>query len=292
MFTRFSRSWELFKASLEVLKKDRELLIFPTISFIAATIVSIVFFLPLSATGILEMLTRDGSGDANPIAVVLSFVILFLYYLVMYTVVIFSNSALIGAAMIRLDGGDPTVRDGFRIASERFGKIFGWALVAATVGMVLNSIRHNNSDNIGMRILLGLLGGLLEFAWNLITFLVVPVLVVENLGPIDAIKRSAQLLKKTWGEQLIATFGIGLVIGLISLGIVLVGALLTLLLSVLGTVGIVLGIALTVLGVIAVSLFGSALGGIFQAALYRYAAHGETSEFFPREYLEGAFKHQ
>lgn len=288
MFERFQRSWQLTKASYNVLRQDKELLVFPIISLLATIVVVILFAIPFFATGIVDAVASEEGGSAA--GTVLGFILLFLFYFVTYTVVIFSNSALIGAAMIRLNGGDPTVADGFRIASERFGKILGYAAIAATVGVILNTIRSESREGgIVGAIIGGIVAGLLEFAWNLITFLVVPVLVVENIGPIDAIKRSGQLLKKTWGEQLIANFGIGAVLGLATLGIILVGMLLTGLLSIFGTVGIIFGIALTVLAVVAVSLFGGALSGIYQAALYQYATQGKTSGEFDPALIEGAF---
>lgn len=289
MMDRFQRSWQLVKASYNVLRQDKELLVFPLVSLLASIVVFILFMIPFIGTGIIDALTQQ-DGQSSPIAVVLGVIVLFLFYFVTYTVVIFSNTALIGAAMIRLDGGDPTVADGFRIASERFGKILGYAAIAATVGVILNTIRSQSRESgVAGAIIGSLLAGVLEFAWNIITFLVVPVLVVENIGPIEAIKRSGQLLKKTWGEQLIANFGIGAVLGLATLGIILLGVVLTALLSVIGTVGIILGITVTVIAVIALSLFGGALGGIYQAALYRYAAQGVVSSEFDAALIQGAF---
>jgi hypothetical protein len=129
----------------------------------------------------------DGQG-------ILSYIVLFLFYVVTYSVTIFANSALIGAALIRLNGGDPTLQDGFRIASERLGKILGYAVISATVGMVLRAISER-SGIIG-QIVIGIIG----FVWSVATFLTVPVLVTEDVGPIDAVKRSAELLKKDLGR--------------------------------------------------------------------------------------------
>ena len=50
---------------------------------------------------------------------------------------------------------------------------------------------------------------LVGLAWNLVTFLVVPILVLEDLGVGDALKRSKDLFKKTWGENVIGQFGLG-----------------------------------------------------------------------------------
>src|SRR5690606_23304734 len=122
--------------------------------------------------------------------------IAFLFYFVTYTVIIFSNVAIVGMAMMRLRGEDPTVKDGFRIASEHINAILGYAAISATVGMILNAIR-GDEDNIVGQIVAGLIGT----GWNLITFLVIPVLVIEGVGPIEGIKRSGSLLKSTWGEN-------------------------------------------------------------------------------------------
>src|SRR5687767_6108870 len=133
MFTRFSRSWELIKASGAVLRQDKELLLFPFFSAIATLIVAASFILPLIATGAFERSVAPGEETSY-------MVFLFLFYLVQYFIIFFFNSALVGAAMIRLDGGDPTVRDGLRIASSKIVPIIGYAAIAATVGLILRII--------------------------------------------------------------------------------------------------------------------------------------------------------
>ena len=135
--------------------------------------------------------------------------------------------------------------------------------------------------------MVGLVGNM---AWSLITFLVVPILVVEGVGPIEAIKRSASLLRKTWGEQIVGNFSIGLVVGLTFLAVLLAGgAVVVLLFSVAELLG-VLALMVLVAGLIILGLIGSALSGIFNVALYRYAAGEDSSRFFPQETLEGAFR--
>lgn len=290
MFKTFSRSWQLFKASLAVLRQDKELMIFPLISAAGLIVVTILFLIPLGASGLLA--TVGSGAEPTTAQVILGLVITFLFYWITYIVIIFSQTALVGAAMIRLNGGDPTVKDGFRIASERLGKIVVYASIAATVGMILNGIRNasRESDNMLVSIVGQLFAGALNMAWNLITFLVVPVLVVENVGPIEAIKRSGNYLKKTWGENLVGTGGMGLVSGLFMfIAFFIIGALTALLSSIMGGAGVIIGLVLMfgVLGTI--GLFFSALGGIFQAALYKYAAEGSTGEMFEPELITGAF---
>jgi len=277
VFERFRRSVELTKASLAVLRADRELLIYPLISFVGVALVSISFAVPFLVTG---AFTRTTESGVDPVTLALGFA----YYVVIYTVIFFFNTALVGAAMIRLDGGNPTLSDGFRIAASRLPAIIGYAALAATVGMVLRAI----SERVG---LLGqLVVGLIGFAWNVATFLVVPVLVVEGVGPVEAIKRSAGLLRKTWGEQLIGNVGIGLVFGLLTLGVFIVGGLLVALLaSISGLLALVAVVALIV-AVAILALVGSAVGGIFTASLYRYATTGDAGPMFQTETVAAAFR--
>jgi hypothetical protein len=280
MFERLSRSWELVKASYAVLRADKELIVFPIVSLVGTIAVMIVFAIPLALAGSFGRVADNNTG-------VFEYAVVFLFYIVMYTVIIFSNAALTGAALIRLRGGDPTLGDGFRIAMDHLGQIVGYAVIAATVGVVLRALRERG----------GLLGQIVAWfgnlAWNLATYLVVPVLVVENIGPIEAIRRSTDLLKRTWGEQIVGNFSIGLVFGLLTLAAVLVvGVPLFLLASAMDSIlMIVLAIVLIVLLVAAISLIGSALNGIYVAALYRFATETAVADqYFSPELVQGAFR--
>lgn len=303
MFKSFSNGWQLVKSSYSVLRQDKELMLFPLLSTVAMIVVTLFMMIPLSAMGIFESAeatTTAAQSSSEPNGFVL-FVMTFLFYFIMYTIVIFCNSALIGAAMIRLDGGDPTVRDGFRIASEHIGAIIGYAAIAATVGMILQMIQNaaRESDNMVVAIIGSIFSGLLEFAWNLITFLVVPVLVVENIGPIEAIKRSGSLLKQTWGENLAASFSMGVIQFLVMLAVGLViGLPLIMIASSAGGIVAVLciGVLVALMGFIA--LFFATLNGIFQAALYKWATANSMEEkhkvgqFFDEAMIQGAFVHK
>ena len=205
---RIKRSWALVKASVEVLKLDKELLIFPLISSIVMIFITLTFLIPTLVGNVLDTIFDTGMP-------VFGYMVLFLFYLVQYTVVFYNNTALVGAAMIRLRGGDPTVRDGYKIANQRIVPILGWALISATVGLILNMISGNSENK--RRGLGGLIASILGAAWNVLTFLVVPVLAVEGLGPIKAIQRSWELLKRSWGEQISGTLSIGLIFGLIGI---------------------------------------------------------------------------
>ncbi|MBI5961298.1 MAG: hypothetical protein HY866_21345 [Chloroflexi bacterium] len=280
MFERISRSWELVKASYAVLRADKELIVFPIISMLGTLAVMIVFAIPMALAG---SFGRMADGDTG----IFEYVIAFMFYLVMYTVVIFSNVALVGAAMIRLRGGDPSASDGFKIAMDHLPQILGYAAISATVGLLLRALRERG----GLAAMVAAWFG--EMAWNLATFLVVPVLVIENVGPVEAIKRSGSLLKRTWGEQVVGNFSIGLIFGLLTVAaVIVVGLPLGALAAASGSVVmIVLAVGIIVLLVVGISLVGSALNGIYVAALYRYATENVVSDqYFSSELVQGAFQ--
>lgn len=281
MFERLSRSWSLVKASAGILRSDRELLLFPMMSAIATLLVAASFFVPIGGFGLFAELRANG-GDAMPIWF---WPLLFVFYVVQYTVIFFFNTALVGAAMMRLDGHNPTVADGLRIASAKLPMIIGYAVMAATVGMLLRAVQER-AGFIGRWVV-----GLIGVAWTVATFLVVPVLVHENIGPVDAVKRSAELLKKTWGENIAGNVGIGLVFGLLTMLAILAGVAVTVAVATNGgRFWTALPVVATVLAVLALTLVQAAMQGVYSAVLYRYAATGDTGQGFDRALIETAFK--
>lgn len=278
MLSRISKSWELVKASAEVLRADKELIVFPIISLMGVVVVTLTFAIPAFLAGLFE-------GMAEGSATISGVVVAFAFYVIQYCVIFFANTALVGAAMIRLEGGDPTVGDGFRIAFQRLGTILGYALVSATVGMVLRALSERGG------VVGKILSSLVDIAWNVATYLVVPVLVVEDIGPIEAVKRSAQLLKKTWGEQLVGEFSIGLVFFLIGLGTFLLGVPIIIVAITAGSAILIgLVVMLLVLVWVALGVLSATLSGIYSAAVYRYAVRGETGAYFGEDLVQSTFR--
>ena len=279
MFARFARSWALAQECIDVLMADKSLLVFPLLSSIAMVLIIGSFAIPLiPAFGFLA-----GHGSDHVVSA-LAYVALFIFYWLQYTVVIFFNTALVEVAMRRFDGQEATLSDGLRRAWSRLPMIMGYALIAATVGTLLRFI----AERVGLigKLVIGLIG----FAWSVATALVVPVLAAENIGPIDVIGRSAELIKKTWGEQIIGNAGIGMVFFLASLLGIMCGGFLVIaaFASHQAVAGVVL-LILLILGIGLLSIASSALQGIYSAALYRYA-NGKPTLGIDQALLGSAFQ--
>lgn len=270
MSGRISNSFALVKASAHVLRLDKELMVFPLLSGVSTVLVFASFAVPLFATGGWQIFAENESANVLAMSVMAAF------YVVQYAVIFFFNAALVGAALIRLDGGDPTVGDGLAIASKRIGSILGYAVIAATVGMILRMISERGGFLAKIAMMFA------GMAWTLATYLTVPVLVTKDIGPIDAVKESAMVFKRTWGEQVVGNFGMSWAIFFMMLAWTVVsGGMLYLSGALLGATAVLPMIGITVLGYILLGLVASALQGIYTAALYRYAMTGQVENFDP-----------
>jgi len=280
MFQRIANSFALARSSWNVLVTDKQLLLFPILSGIACVLVTASFFVPLV---VVPVFLQHKQLDDLPEWVY--GVTLFGFYFCTYFVIVFFNSALTHCAMMRFRGETPTLGDGLKASAVRLPQILAWALVSASVGILLRLVENIN-ETAGK-----IVSAILGTAWSIVTFFVIPVLVVENLGPIDAVKRSVQILKRAWGEALVGNFGIGMFVFLLAIPIFLVlvlGVMICVAAPPLLPLGIAV-IALAVVGFLLLMAVSSAMGEIFVAALYQYAARGEIAQGFDERTIRHAF---
>ena len=276
MFESIRGTFTLVRQSWRVLMQDRKLILLPLMGAVTLLVVVGAFAGIAAASGTLDRLdtaTSGGSAEASVTDIVLSALMLFTAYFI----IMFFNAALVATAMERLRGRPATIGYGLSKASSHLPAILGWAIIAGTIGLILNALR-DRTDNFLGQIALSIAGGV----WAYVTFFVVPVLIVENVGPIAAIKRSGTLLKSTWGNQVTANFGFAL----IYIGAALVAFLpAALLFAVSPFLGIVVGVVLVALAMGTVQ----ALEGIFKAALYDFAT-GSTPIGFEQSQLSSAYR--
>lgn len=279
---RISRSLELVQKSFQVLRSDKELLFFPAMALFLCICSSLgilavfAFFYPEQLSAFWApgfgrpMLTQDMLTREMWAA-------LFLLYLVNSFVVIFFNVGLVSAASDRLAGGKASVDHGLQMAWSRKWRILEWALVSATFGVVMRALERR-LGRFG-RLATRLIGA----AWAFATFFIVPLLAAEDIGPMQAIERSAQLVRETWGEELVGGISIGYVFALLSMAGIFIPILLG---QAFGKVGACAGVGLLLLYWLLLSAVSSAAHGIFMAALYRYA----TTKDISGPYRSGDFK--
>jgi hypothetical protein len=274
---RIANGWELTKQCGGVISKDKELVVFPIVAGIAELLIVAAFAVPFWLGGSFSS-TRSDSVTAGEVIGIIAF------YFVTSFVIAFCSAALVGAALVRMRGGDPTVGDGWRAAGAHIGAILGWAAISATVGLILQLI----AERLGVagRIV----GGLAGAAWGLITFLAMPCIIAESAGPVTAIQRSTSLLKKTWGEQLTGRFAIGAVFGLMMVLVIVVGVVVCIALAMVSGILAVAGAVVFAFLFVVVALISQTFNGVFSAAVYQFTTTGETGPDFDAATIQGALQ--
>jgi hypothetical protein len=263
---RISRSFDIMTMSYRILLRDKQLVVLPLFSMavMALVVASFVYGLGVSPSRI-----RTGGIEI--------YVPLFLFYVVAYAIGIFTQAAVVAGATERIRGGDPTLASALSAAARRAGPIVAWAIVAATVGTVMRSLRERA----------GILGKVLDIvggtAWSLATFFIVPVLVFEGLSIRDSFRRSSGLFTDVWGESVVGGATLGLANLVMMIPLLAVGGVVWI------TGGRTLGLAVLVAEAVLLSIVFSALQGIYLATLYRYATEGWVPAGFDGELLKQAY---
>jgi hypothetical protein len=268
---RFENAIALAKASWSVLRDNKQLALLPLFSWIAALLVMVGFLVPILA------IANGGSTESGMAPV--NWVLALVAYLAVTYVIVFFNAALVYAADCRLRGEQVTIGEAVHGAASRAHVLLPWAVLSATVSLVLRMIEER-AGIVGR-----IVGAIAGLAWSLVTFLVLPILVIEGIGVGKAVRRSSELFKRTWGENVITNAGIGLLAVLATLA----GAVVVVLGAVAGGPVLIASIVVYVVWVLAVSLVAATLTGILQVALYRFATAGEV-QGFPDDVLQRAFR--
>jgi len=264
---RISRTITLAKVSWQVLRRDRELLVLPVLSFVVSIGALLLLWLPTLAVADLSGLSSD-EGQVDPMLAVVGIA----SALVLSIVGVFFKGALVAGAHERLSGGDPTVKSALTRAVTHLGGLLPWALLTATVGLILSALR-DRAGRLGQFAV-----SLIGMAWEAASFLVIPAIVVDDHGAVSGLKASASLLKRTWGENLASQIGFGL-LGLAAL----IPAILVVVVA--GPIGLVVAVPWAALVVVVLT----ALGAVFQTALYLYATTGTVPDGFEQSGLTEAF---
>ncbi len=281
------RSWEITKLTFHVMKEDKELILYPVL----AGFFSLLLILSLAVpTIIISLLEQTGA----PLFGIMEYFLMFIIYFGLAFIATFFNTCVVYTAKKRFSGGNATPSETFKFAMSKIHLIAMWSVLTATVGLLLMALENmaRRAKGVG-GILLHILRGILSVSWSIITIFVVPAMVYNDLTPIDAIKKSIEVLKKTWGESLVRYLGLGTVQTLITLA-VLIPLLLITVGSFLSGMFILAGIMVLVIIVYValVSIVFSLANSIFNTALFEYASTGKVPKQYTKEIMEHAFKHE
>jgi hypothetical protein len=264
---RFKNGLRIVRASWDVLRADREMLVLPILSLLATLGIAALVFIGLFWDDI--QLVRAGGDLLAPS--VGDYIVLAVASYVLTFVAIFFQVAQVCAADERMSGGDPTLVSAIRGAASHASAIAPWALLAMVVSMILRAIEERGGW-IGK-----IAAGALGLAWALITYLVLPILVIEGVGVREALRRSKDLFTTTWGETVSGEIGMSVV----SFFLILAGLPVALLIGGGGQPELVIAATVLFVGwVLVVATVMGALNTVFRVALYRFAADGAAPEAF------------
>ena len=265
-------------AAWRILNEDKTLLLLPIASSVCLMLLTAIFLMPTIIAAVTGDSALDGLRQIEP----LSQAGFFLSSVAIYSVGIFFNAALAICVLRKLEGKPATILVGLKEALSCLPHILGWAVVSATVGLLLRTIERRS----------GFLGGLVVsivgLAWSVATFLVVPVLVAERKGPFEALQESVRILRRTWGENLLAGIGFGGLYFLWSIP----GALAFVIGAGMTPSHLVIAIIIMILAILYFPLLGlvlSTMSTIFDVVLYRYAKFGIVTLGFDHALLESSF---
>ena len=262
---RIRRGWRITKLGIHVVKADPELILYVLFS----AIMSILSFgAVLTLTGGLGFVIGNDEGFEGGVALGT-----FLSYFIVSIIIVFWNAAIVASAYERLTTGrNPSFSYGINQAMKCLPQIFAWGLISGTVGLIVSffeSMAH--SDNIALKLLGSIISILIQFAWWMTTFFVIPIIVLEKNGVFESMKESPELFQKTWGENIVASMGTGIINFLVILFIIII----CLPLLLLGEIGVALGFIIIVAGITLSSLFFTACDAVNRASMYYYAKTGE-----------------
>ncbi len=273
--------WTLGSEALTLIRHHPRLLWFPVLSALA--------FVAIVGMGLIALPLAFGAADGRTLTQADSLVLLaslIVVYLLLWLSGIFFSTALCACVLVYRAKGTMSVRDGLAVAIRRLPQIAGWALLAASVGVLLAALSRLLEERLSW---LGtLLGVVLSATWSAAIYFVAPVQAVEGLGPIAATRRSIDLIRATWGE----TGGAQVYVAWILLPLYIVGALMVLALMYAALAGgsgelvAALTAGVVLLFAIASSL-SAAMGGIVRSNLYLFAAVGEPPRGRRPDHLHG-----
>lgn len=284
----FQRSRALFRASRKVLRLNPSIAYYPIFYILTFALVNALVIGPIGYFNLFGIANFMGSTDTSqfPLAA-LPFLILL--YIVQTWVFVYFNAACYLAADAALNGKKMSIRRSLVLAWKARASLAKWSFFTGIIGAGLRYLE--DKLNIFGKVIVGSIGATISVA----SIFAVPVLVNKNSGPIDTLRQSASLLKKSWGENVVFVVGIGLyslfalIIFLFIPNILAVYLILVYFSQPWVLATSVSIMVVSVLVTISVLFYLTALETIFKAALYRYAESSDYVGPYDHDLIASAF---
>lgn len=268
-------SFLLLMESIRFLRADTEMLFVPII----ALVVQCFLFGLIAITVIIPSgMFANVTAETNRALLPQEYGYIFLFYVVSAFVVACSQATITHIVYTRAHGGDATLGQGLSMISKHFGPLLLWAVIASTVGMVLRMIAERS------QLLVKLFVFIAGTAWSVLTYFVVPAIVIDNKPTFAAISHSGSVFKRTWGETLVSNVSLSLafMIMFVVLTVALVGGIFI----TGGHVGsLLVSVVIFVTALLIVGVLSSVLDSVLRTLLYVYASEGITPTNFNSELL-------
>jgi hypothetical protein len=189
------------------------------------------------------------------------------------------QAVIVSAATERLQGKPSTLSSAWTATLGQLPRLVFFGIVLAGERTLTGLLR-------GKRWSIGTLAAnAIDRAWDFATFLVIPVILFEDVPVFAAVKRSGQLVASRWGTQLTARSVLGLALFVVCLPLFVLGFALC-------TVSVPIGVGFLILVLVADMVLAAAMTGVLSAAMYRFAMTGLVVPGFREADMWAAFSHR
>jgi len=283
-----------YKASLVIIRANKKLLVPVFVSQVLyLTLIVLIGIFAWRATGFSTHLKQDLGMAA----------VLIVFLLLLNLVNIFSTAVLYVASTMALEGEKISISQSIaKVWSNRAMLLRWWAfssgigLVIALLQMGLGKLFSSLLGKGVEKIITVITGNILGIGWAFATYFAVQSLMTHPDRPVATLKRSAELIRRSWGENLAMNGGIFL-IGLLVIwfggGFAITG-INYLIFRLDPTVpSLVYGLVFAMIDgflLVSMMMLSSASSAVFNASLYRYADTGDYVGPFSQDMIQNALK--
>lgn len=191
-------SWKFTKSCFSFFAQNKSLILIPFLSLLISFVILILegFFLFEN-----YFKNMNEVQEANQINWTEAYISFFILYFSINFISLFFNSALIACAIQRMQKQSCSIAEGLKMAMSRMVKIFVWSLINGSIGLVFKLLQRSHR---GVR---SLLLGTMGFSWAIVSYFVLPLIVIDDLNPWSALHQSFQAFKGNW-RKMFSVFGL------------------------------------------------------------------------------------